>query len=437
MIHIFIPQLNERIHYIFHTIFNERLAIDYILYDNLDYFNSIDSNYKIVYAPEYIDNIFYIQANSLLFETTIAKQHLQLSWLNDIPICFQTENTNAVLPFDIFAACFYFLSRYEEYLPHTKDKHNRYEAENSFAYQHNLLSHAFVDAWIDLFSKILLSQFPNLKIKKHRFCYLPTYDIDHAFLYKNKSLWITIMGFIKLLITGKWKEAQLRYQVISNRIDDPFDTYSYLDSLHKTYNLRPHFFILFAKRSTYDKNIPIDNKNFIHLIKKLESNATIGIHAAYSSSFSNFKRLNKEITNLQKHLKHPIHSNRQHYIRLRFPESYYNLIKNNITDDYSMGYVHHVGFRASTSYPFYFFDLQKNKTTSLKIHPFILMENALTNDLQLSEIKAFEKIKPCIDEVKKYNGQLITLFHNSSFNKNEKINFRSLYEKIIQYSISQ
>lgn len=435
MIHIFVPQISERIRYIFHTIFNERLAIAYTLYDNIDSFYAIDGKYKIAYANEYVHNALFIEASPLLFETSIENQHLRLSRINDIPICFQTRHPNSLLPFDIFSACFYFLSRYEEYLPHIKDNHQRYKAENSFAYQNKLLSTAIVDAWIDLFSKTLLSHFPDLDIKKHRFQYTPTYDIDSAFLYKNKSRRITIMGFVKLLIKGKWKEMSLRYQVVNNRLPDPFDTYDYLDSLHQTYGLSPHFFILFAKRSRYDKNIPTNNKNFIRLIRQLATKATIGIHASYASSFSNSERLNKEIKNLQQHLEQPVSSNRQHYIRLRLPESYDNLLKNNITDDYSMGYVHHIGFRAGTSFPFYFFDLEKNKTTSLKLHPFIFMENALTAEQQLSEAEILDKIKNCIDEVKKYKGHLITLFHNSSFHDNSSINFKSLYEKIIQYSI--
>ena len=191
MIHIFVPQISERICYIFHAVFNERLAIAYTLYDNVDSFNAIDSKYKIAYANEYVHNALFIEATTLLFETSIEKQHLRLSWTNDIPICFQTQHIRSLFPFDIFSACFYFLSRYEEYLPHIKDKHQRYKAENSFAYQNNLLSTAIVDIWIDLLSKTLVSHFPDLNIKKHCFQYTPTYDIDSAFLYKNKNWWIT------------------------------------------------------------------------------------------------------------------------------------------------------------------------------------------------------------------------------------------------------
>ena len=52
------------------------------------------------------------------------------------------------------------------------------------------------------------------------------------------------MGFVKLLIRGKWKEMSLRYQVVNNRLPDPFDTYDYLDSLHQTYGLSPHFYFI-------------------------------------------------------------------------------------------------------------------------------------------------------------------------------------------------
>lgn len=68
MIHIFVPQISERIRYIFHTIFNERLAIAYTLYDNIDSFYAIDGKYKIAYANEYVHNALFIEASPLLLK---------------------------------------------------------------------------------------------------------------------------------------------------------------------------------------------------------------------------------------------------------------------------------------------------------------------------------------------------------------------------------
>jgi hypothetical protein len=111
------------------------------------------------------------------------------------------------------------------------------------------------------------------------------------------------------------------------------------------------------------------------------------------------------------------------------------LLKNNIAHDYSMGYVSHIGFRAGTSFPFYFFDLKENKTTSLRIHPFLFMENALRCLPDTSTTALWKSILPCLQEVKKHNGQLVTLFHNPSFGTQNDIDFKTLYEKIIHFTL--
>lgn len=435
MIYIYIPTINERIRYIFHYVFSERLGLPYTLLENREDFDKNTAAEKMVYATEYTGEYLYLQALPLLFESDIREQNLSLSWENDLPICFYTQSETSLLSFDIFASCFYFLSRYEEYLAVETDQHGRYKAENSFAYKHNLLQIALVDRWITYFASVLKKHFPDLTIQTPSFRFIPTYDIDHAFLYKHKSCCLTFAGICKQLLTANFKALKTRIKVITNKLQDPYDTFSYLENLHRKYDLQAIFFILFAERSKYDKNNPIKNKKFIPLIQRLEKNAKIGIHASYASDFSQNSRFEIEKNSLQQILSQPIHDNRQHFIRLKIPQTYKTLIKSGITNDYSMGYVSQIGFRAGTSFPFDFFDLKENKTTSLRIHPFLFMENALLSLENTSFESVWNTIKLCLEEVKIHNGQLVTLFHNSSFAEGNSIDFKSLYEKIIEFSL--
>jgi len=98
------------------------------------------------------------------------------------------------------------------------------------------------------------------------------------------------------------------------------------------------------------------------------------------------------------------------------PDTYRDLIELDIQEDYTMGYASDYGFRAGLCTPFFFYDLDLEVETSLKIFPFALMEGTLKYYQKVSPEKAMEHIRPLIDEVKKVNGCFISLWHNDSMN---------------------
>ena len=110
----------------------------------------------------------------------------------------------------------------------------------------------------------------------------------------------------------------------------------------------------------------------------------------------------------------PITRSRQHYLRLELPETYQNLVDLEITEDYTMGYAQHYGFRAGTCTPFYFYDLDFEIQTPLKVFPFAVMDGTLKEYLKLSTKRSFDVIYKLANEVKKVDGTFITLFHNES-----------------------
>jgi hypothetical protein len=63
------------------------------------------------------------------------------------------------MPFDIFSAAFYLMSRYEEYLPSIRDKHDRFDAKQSLAYKENFLHQAVVDRWAIQLEKLILEKY--------------------------------------------------------------------------------------------------------------------------------------------------------------------------------------------------------------------------------------------------------------------------------------
>src|SRR5690606_34476047 len=92
---------------------------------------------------------------------------------------------SSVFPFDIFAAGFYLLSRYEEYSNPEKDSHGRFEAISSLAYKKGFLPKPVIDEWAFAIFKILKKRFPELRHTSRRFLFIPSLDIDHAYYLKT------------------------------------------------------------------------------------------------------------------------------------------------------------------------------------------------------------------------------------------------------------
>ena len=79
-----------------------------------------------------------------------------------------------------------------------------------------------------------------------------------------------------------------------------------------------------------------------------------------------------------------------------------------------MGWPNEVGFRASISVPFPFFNLSENCETQLILHPLTIMDGAL-DSLCITEEKN-EIINILTEEVKKSGGEIVILRHNSYSN---------------------
>jgi hypothetical protein len=123
---------------------------------------------------------------------------------------------------------------------------------------------------------------------------------------------------------------------------------------------------------------------------------------------------------------------------LRFPETYRTLIDNDITDDYTMGYSGDVGFRASICTPFYFYDLDREQITNLRVHPFAVMEATLKYYLKIKPEEALKYIAPLVQEAKAVDGVFMSLWHNESLsNIPPWEGWQDVYEQMVKIAANE
>jgi hypothetical protein len=339
------------------------------------------------------------------------------------------HNENGSIPFDIFAASFYLISRYEEYLPHLKDVYGRFSHQESIAYKNNFLEDPVIDIWAFKLKESLCSFFPNIIFDDRKFNLKTIIDVPSVYYYKNKGFLRTIGGVFTDLVRLKPKNIYTRLLVLFRLQKDPYDTFNWIINKQKQVSDKFLFFFLVGKFSTYDKNISLVKQPFINIIKLVSDYSIIGLKLSFFA-LSNLNILKKEKADIESITNRDLTISRNSFSKVNLPVNYRNLIKLNIREDYTMGYVNKIGFRASTCTPFLFYDIDNDIQTPLLINPYNLMDYSLLNINSFLDKK--EKVIETIEKVKSVNGTFTSIFHNYSFSNDSRWNkFKEIFDIII------
>lgn len=424
---IYSENISSRLIYTLDFIFKDIVGINYTITNDLNSFVQANNYKKISYSKENYGGV-HISPKYLLFETNIEPQKINFGFWKGYPTLYHSNKSD--IPFDLFSATFFLISRYEEYLPHKKDKHERFLAEETIAYNKSFLHLPIVNIWIDFLVEILdINYSPDKKYSS-----ITTFDIDNSYAYRGKGLKRFSLSLLKDIYELKPKNIAKRLASLINIKNDPCNSYNYIfnkiDSYKKNKSL---FFILNGSYSSMDKNLPITSGIQKKLLKSISNKYEVGIHPSFQSNKKDV--IQTEIESLENVINKKIEKSRQHFLMLEFPKTYKRLIKNNIKEDYSMGFSECLNFRASTCTPFYWFDLVNNSKTNLKVFPIGIMDGTLKDYLSLDINSSIELSKKHIDLYKKYNGTFVLLWHNSSFNELEGWkNWNYVFEELLKHS---
>lgn len=426
---VYSPNISPRLTYVLDWLIKERLQLSYTLIDTKP--TNSNSNALIISYGATSNGAISIPDVGLLWETGVADQKPAAGIWQELPTLFSTNDDSMTLNFDMLSAIFYLLSRYEEYYTYTPDKHNRYPPTESILYRKGLLSRPIVDEWVDAFRR-MLNTTTGKNIPQHLFTYLPTYDIDIAYSHLHKGVRRIFGAYLRAILRMDMVQIAERTRVLKKKQKDPYDSFRWLRQVHKLHNYRPIYFILCAaKTSAFDKNIHPLNPAMIRVIKNVAKDGEIGIHPSYYSYQESITR--SEINTLQNITNQTIKISRQHYIKIKMPETYKLLIANNIEVDYSMGYGSKLGFRAGTGSSFLWYNIQNETTTNLRIYPFCFMDTTAHYELRLTPQEAIERLTNMTRILRKTGSQLTTVYHNFSLGMStEWTGWRQAYEAFLE-----
>ena len=432
MILIYSEKITQRLDYITSLIFNQILQVEIKLTTDSDYF--LNTEHPIInYSQKKFNSEIYIKPHGLLSETGVKSIELTPVKFNSETYFFESSS-DSVFPFDPFAASFYIVSRYEEYLETDFDKFGRYSSAKSILSKNNLLKKPVINIWANLLAEEITRRYSGFNFPKRKFSFISTIDIDNAWAYLNKGFLRTAGALAKSVLKGKFSEFTERLKVLTGNKKDPYYTFGYLDSVFIGNEKMVKFFFLLGDYGPFDKNIPHENPNFQKLIRNISNKYDIGIHPSFAGFVHGCHgKVIKEAGRLKKITGKEILKSRQHYLNLKFPKTYQNLIKAGITEDYTMGYADNTGFRAGICTPFYFYNLQTESITNLLVVPFQVMDGTLQQYLSLSPEKALDEVVLLMTEVKKAGGTFVSIWHNETVNDlDEWKGFQEVFEKTNQ-----
>ncbi len=406
---IYSTRITERLKYACDFIFKRVGSKNYMLTDNQELFLSSDKikiNYDIVPRGGCI-NLF---SHNILFENNLHTNYTNTSFL-----C----NKESFFTYDIFSEVFFHLSRYEEWVNNKTDPHGRFE-HTSAANTNHLIPQ--VDLHVNEFYNYVKKFYPNFVIEK-KFQSILTFDLDNILAFKGKGFFRTAGALVKHLSKTEYSLIIKRVQALIGTTSDPFE-FVYQDIQKQFSDLPIIFFILCRSNTPFDRAADITKKPTQHTIRHLSGFANIGLHPSYYSS-EHPELISKEKILLENITGQSILASRQHYLRMDIKTTPKHLLRNNIYYDFTMGFASHTGFRAGTSYPFYYYDFDSETTTSLLFIPFCIMDGAYFNYQKKSTEEAAQEILTIKKNIQDIGGYFIPLFHeitlSSLFFNNWKI----------------
>jgi hypothetical protein len=330
-------------------------------------------------------------------------------------IGFFPASEKSALPFDIFSAAFYLLSRYEEYLPHVKDELGRFPATESLAFKEKFLRQPVVDIWAHNFKKVLLQHFPDMEFTNKQYELHHLVEAAQPFAYAQRGFLRNFSGFIRDLGNLRIKSIFKRSKVLLHLRKDPFDTFNWIMNTTKKAGSKLSVFFLIGEGFSFWEDTNSKREKYKLLVKLVGDYTEVGLIFSYHSQ-DDEDRLKLEKGLMEELTHRKLCSSLNDRFLVNLPHNYRNLLELEIEHDMTMVYEDHLGFRAGTCTPFLFYDLDYEIKTPLIIHPVAGVTSALYGRTKGEKESDVYHLR---DSVQKVNGTFSLWYSNRDFTSNQ------------------
>ncbi len=424
MLLIYTQKLTPRIDYSFKHICTRILGIPVKFTSTIEEFIS-HKGLKMSYGKQPLGNELFIFSHGLLTMQGFEDIEVVVKpW--DETIGFFPSPEKSTLPFDIFSASFYLMSRYEEFLPHVKDELGRFTAQESIAKKASFLDQPVVDIWAYKFKAVVLDCFPDIQFPNQQFKIHNLLEAKQPYAYLQRGLIKNFIGFGSDLFKFRIRRFFERLRVLLYLRKDPYDTFNWVINAKKNSSSQLTVFFLLGEGYTFSEDFNTKREKFKSLVKHVGDYTEIGLLFSFHS-LKDYQQLKKEKKNLEEVTHRPLKSTSNDKQLVDLPTIYRDLVELEVARDFTMFYHDELGFRAGTCTPFLYYDLDHELKTPLLIHP-VVGTTTIVNDQGVAKVEP--QILQLYEQVQKVNGTFSLMFANTDFmqGKEQRI-WRYLFSK--------
>jgi len=423
--------------YIINTLLHDflKLRCEISISDKAEnYFLLFDSNKIIIedhFFNKHIANLSYLTRKNVPDAYTIIEEY-------NLPIIFgrdylKISNNEIVCGLDVFASSFFLLTRWEEFVLPVSENGLRCNESELFTVRNGLERRPLVNEYLALLSNFF-SHFGLHITPARKFRIFPTHDVDRLYLSKFSELIknLKYAAIVKKLYKKAWITfwRYLYYRVF---FSNPFDSFNDIMNISDSLRVNSSFYFKASDEGESGATYSFNDIRTKDVIKNIISRGhKIGFHPS-ENTYNNEQQFVKEFIRLN-NIAGPVKGGRQH--NLLYNENTFSIWDRlDLGYDSGYGFQYRNGFRCGICYDFDVFDVVIRKRLKLKEIPFLLMDSVFIRT-QASYSEMEEVSMNIIDNVKKYNGILCTVWHTNLFNAIEGKKSRILYINIMRYAVN-
>jgi hypothetical protein len=349
--------------------------------------------------------------------------------------------------FDLVQAAFWLLCRCEEMETKERDRFGRFPEEQSWLIRHGLAQIPVLNMYAALLRTALATALEKrgmTLIRKARwpgarpYAVVLSHDVDDAGRFDWRQGFHLLARAVRQrsprgLLRGVYLILAKLKQSISNR-RDPYWNFDTVTELEDRHGFRSSFYFVTGPESVNrDPLYHVDAPRIAQLLVQLhEGGWEVGVHGSFDS-YLHAAKLQAQRKKLESLTGSPVRGIRQHYLRLKVPETFREQVRAGFTYDSTLGYRGHVGFRAGAAFPFPLFDPQRREPIDLLEVPLSIMDGPLFWQLDLGPEEAAAYVLDVLRHVREQGGLAVLLWHQRVWYDKKYPGWSTVYEAAIEY----